>query len=289
MVGLEPTWTLHQSDMSRPQLPHLATPVFSTERGIWTLTSLRYGGLNSARLPIPPSRHFCTWGGIWTHTFFRIPESKSGASANSATQANIWSANRIWTDVFALPRRCNNRLYDHGLWGGGRIWTYDVITHRVLQTRPFDQTQAHRHMFCRSRGSRTPDPLHVKQMLLNHWAILLSKYLEHPPGNDPGTQLYKSRILPIKLWVLLSARRDLNPRFQHTTTVLQVISLGWYLPFFCSSGRTRTYDPLITYHYSFHCLISEFVVWTIPSSYYIGCTDYSLCTFPFGLRSGLPF
>ena len=70
VVGLEPTCTLHQSDMSRPQLPHLATPVFSTERGILTLTSLRYGGLNSARLPIPPSRHFVPEVGFEpTHSF----------------------------------------------------------------------------------------------------------------------------------------------------------------------------------------------------------------------------
>ena len=155
MVGLEPTWTLHQSDMSRPQLPHLATPAFVPREGfepshhwdteVWTPRVCQFRHLG-----------ICTWGGIWTHTFFRIPDPKSGASANSATQANIWSANRIWTDVFALPRRCNNRLYDHGLWGGGRIWTYDVITHRVLQTRPFDQTQAHRHFFVGVEGFEPP-------------------------------------------------------------------------------------------------------------------------------------
>jgi hypothetical protein len=59
------------------------------------------------------------------------------------------------------------------------------------------------------RGTRTPDGLSTTALQAVAFATLPSVHikeiilLEHPLRDDLRTQLYKSRILPIKLWVLL--------------------------------------------------------------------------------------
>ena len=58
---------------------------------------------------------------------------------------------------------------------------------------------------------RTPNIQWIPRSKRGVSAVPPRGQLEHPSSNDLETQLYKSRILPIKLWVLVVGRVGIEP------------------------------------------------------------------------------